>query len=660
MDTQTPDTPGQEESRQLQQALQHHRAGRLAEAEALYRQILEKQPGHADALHLSGLVAHQRGQNESAARLIGKAIEANPGNPLYHSNLGLALRAQGKLDEAIRSYREALAISPGNIEILGSMAGILLKQGKLDEAISCLRRVLAARPGSAQSHNNLGILLGRQGKLDEAVASFKRALSLKPDYAEAHNNLGTTYRELGRESEAIACYRSAISIRPDYIDALCGLGIQLQAQGDYAGAVENYRCVLAARPGDIDVLYNLGYSLRNLGRLGEAVTALTQALSIKPDLADAHVNLAAIYTDLGRFHEAQTSMARALEIDPVNHGALVMLTTSRKMTLDDAAWLETVARLSVDPTLPLKKRSDLHFALGKYYDDTNQYDHAFAAYEQANSLQRQLEGGFDRGKFTRLVDMLIMTYGPEIVNLRRAACSLSELPVLVVGMPRSGTSLVEQIIASHPQACGAGELTFWLKWFEANQTGIVSRNLEDSFIANTASEYEQYLRQYAAEALRIVDKMPSSFALLGLIHLVFPRAKFIHVRRNPVDTCLSVYFQNLSSTHSYGTDLDDLAYYYRQYDRLMRHWSKVLPSDNIMEVSYEALIDNPVEWSKRMVEFIGLEWSEQCLDFHATERRVGTSSNWQVRQKMYHSSKARWRNYEKHIGPLLGLLDIAV
>ncbi|MGA8146136.1 MAG: tetratricopeptide repeat protein [Gallionellaceae bacterium] len=720
------DFPGQRVAKLLQLALQHHQSGRLAEAEAQYRQILEMQPNHPDALHLSGLLAHQRGQQGTAVMLISKAIEANPVNPMYHNNLGLALKAQGKPDQAVRSYhqamaikadiaevhynlgvayhdqgdlreaissyrralalraeyaeaycrlgnalqsqgdlaeaiisyRKALALKPGNIEVLNNMASALHKQGNLDEAISCLRTILSLRPDSTETHNNLGILLSRQGRLDDAVASFQRALSLKPDYAEAHNNLGITYREQGRLGEAIASYRRALAIRPDYVDALNNLGIQLQAQGDFAGAIESYRRVLAIKPGNRDVLFNLGYSLRNLGKLDDAVMALKQALSINPDFADAHVNLAAVYIDQGRFDDAQTSLSRALEIEPENHGALVMLTTSRKMTRDDSAWLETVVRLSADETLPLRKKYDLQFALGKYYDDIKQYDPAFAAYERANSLQRQLEGGFDRGKFTRLVDMLISTCNSEFIRLRQEGSSSSELPVLVVGMPRSGTSLIEQIIASHPQAFGAGELTFWLKWFEANQAALLSENLAGSLIANTASEYVQYLRRYSADALRIVDKMPSSFALLGLIHLIFPRAKIIHVRRNPVDTCLSVYFQNLSSSHSYGTDLDDLAYYYRQYDRMMQHWRRVLPADRFLELSYEALIDNQAEWSKRIIEFIGLEWSESCLDFHSTQRRVGTASNWQVRQKIYHSSRERWHNYEKHIGPLLELLDL--
>jgi hypothetical protein len=235
---------------------------------------------------------------------------------------------------------------------------------------------------------------------------------------------------------------------------------------------------------------------------------------------------------------------------------------------------------------------------------------------------------------------------------QKEGASSSQLPVLVVGMPRSGTSLIEQIIASHPEACGAGELAFWGEW----ATRPVVH--DPAFIAQAAHEYESSLQQHSVSAHRIVDKMPGNFLWLGLIHAVFPNAKIIHVRRNPVDTCLSIYFQNFSRAHSYKTSLDDLAYFYREYDRLMRHWRNVLPADRLLEISYEALTDNQAEESRRLIEFIGLEWDERCLDFHQTERKVGTSSNWQVRQKIYHTSRARWRNYEKHLGPLVGLQEL--
>ncbi len=353
--------------------------------------------------------------------------------------------------------------------------------------------------------------------------------------------------------------------------------------------------------------------------------------------------------------------ADVLEIHPEHPGAWPILAQLRKMTPADSGWLDKALRLASDPELSQMKQVPLWFAIGKYYDDTKQYDLAFPAYQRANaladSLWRQKGMRFDRAELTRNFDDLAAAWPADRMKRLHGGSSQSRLPVLIVGMPRSGTSLTEQIIASHPEAAGAGELRFWGEQFKANRKPLLSGNHEAALLATLASEYEQRLRRYSSKGTRVVDKMPHNFTLIGLIHEVFPQAKFIHTRRNPVDTCLSIYFHYLNSSHAYATSLENLAFYYREYERLMQHWRSALPSDRLLEVSYEDLIDNQSEWSRRIIEFIGLEWDERCLDFHKTERSVGTYSNWQVRQKIYHSSKARWRHYEKHLEPLLGLLD---
>lgn len=715
-----------ETNNMLNLALRHHQAGRLAQADELYGQVLRAMPDNPDALHLSGLAAYQMGKLGVAVQRIGRAVSLNPANPMYYSNLGLAFKAQGQVDEAIRNYQKALSLrsdlaeihhnlgvalgdagrlaeaassfrraldikpdyweascklgnvlqglgdheaaiaslqkaielNPACVEALCNLAGIHQTEDRLEEAVTCMGKAIAFKPDAPELLNNLGTLLSRQGKYDEAISNFRQALAIRPDYAKALNNLGIALREKG-DATATACFRQAVAIQPDYVDALGNLGGQLQIRYEYEGAVECYQRLLAISPENVDALCNLGYSLRSLGRLEEAGDVLQRALSVNPDSADAYVNLAALYIDQGKFDDVQAALAKALALVPEHNGALGLLTTSRKMTLEDSAWLDTVSRLVQQETLPPRKKYDLYFALGKFYDDTKQYDLAFDAYTKANTLQRSLAGGFDRQKFSRLVDKLIKTYDSEYFSAMSGRGSLSELPVIIAGMPRSGTSLMEQVIASHPQVYGAGELFFWLRWFEENKLRLLAGKLnDDAFLITTATRYEQHLRQYSSEALRIVDKMPSNFMLLGLLHLIFPRARLIHMRRNPVDTCLSIYFQNLSVSHEYGNDLDDLAYYYREYDRLMCHWRQVIPGDRLLEVKYESLLEDQEGWSRRIMDFVGLEWDAGCLDFHRTERRVGTSSNWQVRQKIYHSSRERWRHYEKYVGKLLGLLEL--
>ena len=607
----------------FQSALALHQAGRLPQAEAIYRQILQVAPNHPDALHFLGAIAHHDGNNQAAVEFIRRAISVNP-SPSMHYNLGNALQAQGKLDEAVEHYRKALALKPDYAEAHTNLGNALQAQGHLAAAAESYRRALALKPDLAVTHYNLGNVLQAQGKLGEAVGSYRKALALKPDYAEAHYNQGNALQAQGKIDEAVASYRKALAFRPDYAEA------------------HN----------------NLGNVLRKKGLLDEAIGHYRKALALKPDYADAHVSLAVVYIDSGQFEAARAELSKALELKPEHPVAWAMLASLRKMTEDDGDWLNTALRLVSKDSLSGKETFNLQFAIGKYYDDTQQYDLAFSAYSQANRLKRQMEGAFDRSGFSGLIDGLIATCTADSLNRQREGASLSRRPVLIVGMPRSGTSLVEQIIASHPDAFGAGELTFWGQQVTANMAAVLSGNYAPALIAKMAAGYEQCLQHYSADAARVVDKMPDNFLWLGLIHTVFPQAGIIHTQRNPVDTCLSIYFQNFVSGHSYGTDLEDLAFYYREYDRLMRHWRTVLPADRFLEVPYEALVDDQAGWSRRIIEFTGLGWDERCLDFHKTERKVGTASNWQARQKIYRTSKARWRHYEKHLGPLLGLLDL--
>ena len=608
----------------LQFALEHLQTGRLSQAEALYQQILQIEPNNLEALHYLGIIAYQSGKYEIAVEIIGKTILANPSNPTCYVNLGNALKGQGNLDEAARQYLKALSLQPNYAEVHYNLGNTFQAQGKLDAAVESFQKALLLKPNYADALYNLGNAFREQGKLDQAVEHYHKALSLKPDYAEAHSNLGFALQELGRPEEAIEHFRTSLSYKSDI--------------------AETHN--------------NLGNTFRLLGKSEEAINSFNKTLSINPEYADAYAGLAIVHSDLGQFEEAQIDISKALEFQPGHPIAWSLLSGLRKMTLEDTEWLNiALGSLSkVSPTISAQEKIALNFAIGKYYDDTRQYDLAFAAYQQGNRLKRQREGTFNRDAFSRAVDAFVANYSADVVSQIWDGANLSERPVLIVGMPRSGTSLIEQIIASHPDGFGAGELTFWNSQAKANKESFMSGKFEPALIAGVASAYEQLLQQYSAEALRIVDKMPGNFYWLGLIKVIFPKAKIIHSQRNPIDTCLSIYFNNFASSHSYGTDLDDLAFYYREYTRLMHHWKTVLPSDQFLEVPYEALVDDQASWSQRIIEFIGLDWDERCLDFHKTERRVGTASNWQVRQKIYSTSKARWHNYENHLGPLLGLI----
>lgn len=573
----------------------------------------------SDAMQ-SALGHYQAGQLAQADAICRQILVASPNHPDSLHLSGMIASQMGKNGIAVGLISKAISIKP-SCAMHYNLGSILHDMGRLDAAVENYRKALALKPDFVEAHCNLGLVLMEQGKLDAAVESCRRALALKPDFAEAYNNLGNALKDQCKLEAATACYRQALKLKPDLAEVHSNLGNALQEQGEPEEAIESFR----------------------------------KALALKPDDVDAHIGLGRVYQDTGQFTTAKVHLDQALALKPDHPVAWSALAFLRKMTTDDLPWAEKAQRLLLESGLKPREEMRLCHALGKYCDDTRRYEEAFKHYERANKLKRHLAGPFDRDGFRRFVDMIISAHAPEIMQ-RQAGGSTSRRPLFIVGMPRSGTSLTEQILASHPEVFGAGELRFWAQQAHSHLSTMSSWHRDTPLLQDIAAQCEAELQCHSATALRVVDKMPDNFLNLGLIHAVFPQARILHTRRNPVDTCLSIYFQNFASGHAYANDLDDLAFYYREYHRLMAHWHAVLPPEVLLDVPYEALIEDQEGWSRRIIEFIGLEWDERCLDFHETERKVGTASNWQVRQKIYKTSKERWRNYEKFLGPLLDAL----
>jgi hypothetical protein len=326
----------------------------------------------------------------------------------------------------------------------------------------------------------------------------------------------------------------------------------------------------------------------------------------------------------------------------------------RHMTAADTAWLTGAQRI-VDRRLPARREARLRYAMGKYLDDIQQYADAFGNYQRANELTKLYTPRFDPVLFARHVDSIIEAFGSERMARAASIESNTARAVFIVGMPRSGTSLAEQILASHPAVFGAGELSFWGRASAQYDPSLGNGGRPEQMVRKLSEDYLQLLGQLSGGASRVIDKMPANFQFLGIIHKALPAARIIHMRRHPIDTCLSAYFQDFEASYAYANDLDDLAHYYRQYIRVMAHWRAVLPREVMLEVPYEGLVADQESWSRRMLAFAGLPWDAGCLDFHSTARTVTSASRWQVRQRMNPSSVERWRNYEQFVGPLLGL-----
>jgi tetratricopeptide (TPR) repeat protein len=436
------------------------------------------------------------------------------------------------------------------------------------------------------------------------------------------------------------------------------LGNALRSFGQLDDAAASYRRALAYNPHFAAAHCNLGMTLRLQGRTAEAQTSCRNALAIDPKSAAAFAVLAESSADRGEFVEAEDLFKRAISIEPDSPEAWAGLTRLRKMTSSDSPWLAQAQRI-VGKDLPPQREICLRYAIGKYFDDVKNFEQAFIHFRRANELTKLRRAKHDRRQLTQTVDRVTRSYDRNWLNQPRTGAIDSRRQVFVVGMLRSGTTLAEQILASHPAVFGAGELTFWNNAAAAaNASSAANASpAAEGMLATLAGEYLRLLQTLSPDALRVIDKMPTNFPFLGLIHAALPNARVIHMRRNPMDTCLSIYCQHFETTVSYANDLEDLAHYYTEYLRVMGHWRETLPENVILDVPYEGLVADQETWSRKMLEFIGLPWDPHCLDFHAANRTVITASKWQVRQKMSASSIGRWRNYEKFLEPLLPLLE---
>jgi Flp pilus assembly protein TadD len=515
--------------------------------------------------------------------------------------------------------------------------------------------VPANRPdrGKAQQLFYRGNKFFEQGAHAEAAPLYEQAVELDSSHAEALNNLGASLSYLGRYEEAEQCFRDAINVKPNFSDPHSNLGVLLRQKSYLSDSEALLRRALKLRPTDVDARINLGLTLVFLGRMRDARACFAKVLKTTPRNVLALFGMGQIAAMEGRFEEAESTYRRIIELRPKMTNAWAALPGTRKMTSADSDWLKSAEEIASSAIHPMEE-ANLRFAMGKYCDDVNDFARAFQNFKRGNELLRTAAADYDRKERSRLIDESIRVYSRDAISKIGAPGSSSAKPIFVVGMPRSGTSLAEQIIASHPEAYGAGELNFWAA-LATKDTGLTRDALSVATRPKVAEEYLRILQGFSANASRVVDKAPGNSDFLGLIYSVFPNARVIYMQRDPIDTCLSCYFQQFLTGINFAFDLSDLVHYFREHQRIMAHWREVLPRGFILDVPYEELVTDQETWSRKMINFIGLEWDARCLEFHANRRQVTTASAWQVRQKVYKSSVARWHNYEKFIGPLKAL-----
>jgi tetratricopeptide (TPR) repeat protein len=548
--------------------------------------------------------------------------------------------AQGLVDELTRVLVQRLNPNPAAATEAGKPVALSPRQAS----------------GEVQSLLAKGDACMARGAWAEAVGYYEDLLSIDSRHAVARNNLGAAFCSLGRYADAEDQFRQAISINTRKPDAYNNLGTVLRWRGRVIESETPLRRALKLRPTYVDAQVNLANSLVLLNRWRDAKELLEKALRSAPRNVAALVALGQIAGPEGRLDEAETLFKRAAEIDPSSPSAWAALAGVRKMTPADAEWAKRAEQIA-DGDLAPHDEAHVRYAIGKYHDDVGDFARAFRSYRRANELQKMAADPYDRQAHERFVDDMKRIYTREALAQAHAGASDSHRPVFVVGMPRSGTSLVEQIIASHPAAGGAGELPFWSDAIRRHESTIRQGLPDEVLRGKLSAAYLRLLTQHSKDAERIVDKATFNSEYLGVIHSVFPNARFIYLQRDPIDVCLSAYFQQLSPEMTFAMDLSDLAHYYREHQRLVTHWRSALPPGALLDVPYAQLVADQERWTRKIVDFLGLDWNERCLDFTRTERVVMTSSFWQVRQKIYKTSVGRWHNYQKFIGPLAELRD---
>jgi tetratricopeptide (TPR) repeat protein len=649
----------------LMVAQQRQQLGDSNQAESIYRQILQVDPANVEALFLLGTLCHQLQKRQEAAFRLEQAVLLRPQEAAIHNALGLVLQDLGQLPQAMERYQQALRLQPQFIPPRCNIGKILHTQGRLVEAESCFRDALSLAPDNADVHYNLGGVLQAQGKIEAAAACYRTAIRLQPNMAAAHNNLGDVLVKQGRDEEALVCFHEALRLQPDWPELHYNLGIILQRQNKLTEAMAAYETAIRLRP-TFAMPYNcLGFVLAEEGQRGKALDYFRQALRLQPNFADAHNNLGTMLLEEGEQDKAVYHFKEALRLNPSCIPAMLSLAIHGLMPFNPGD-IERLKTLLANPRTALVDRSQLHFALGNIRNRAGAFDEAFSHFLQGGALRRrafELSGaGFNADEHTRWTDRMIATCDEAFFHRVAGFGVDSEVPIFICGMPRSGTSLVEQIIASHPDVFGAGEL---------QDVGILADGLQDRLASvesypaclgqldrpTTQAMADAYLRQIVklgGPVPRVTDKMPGNCLHLGLIYAMFPRARIIHCRRDPLDVCVSCFVQYFRGLH-YTWDLVDLGRFYRDYERLMVHWRKVLPVP-MLEVVHEELVESPEPHIRKMLDFCGLNFDERCLNFHENKRAVRTVSLLQVRKPIFKSSVGRWRRYQKHLGPLMAAL----
>lgn len=631
------------------------------QAKELLVYICNRDKKDFESFFMLGTINAQSGLLSEAESFLLSAVNIN--NKFYpaYDSLGAVLHQQGKKDDAIKMFKKSILIEPGNYASHYNLGNALKENGNYAEAMESYKKSIALKSDFFNAYNNIGTIHLRNKAYIDAAENFQKSIQINPDEPGLYTNIFKAFLQLGKLVEAEAAISKSLELDPTNSETHFELGKLHSEQGYFKKVEDDCREAIRLNPGYIEANNLLGVALLTQGKLDEA-KLLYEELQIKePNSIQAAEGLASIEIKKGNYDQAYKYLYSLLKNKMLSpHSAFLLGSISKHTHAQDEAAEQMEELLKNEPLLSLDSKKHLHYGLGSLYDEIHEYEKAFQHYQKANELQPY---EFDSQQLLEATNELISTVQADLLaNAPRASNTIK--PIFIVGMMRSGTSLVEQIISSHPQVYGAGELetvtdivTSLTRNIEHKKAyPYCLKSMDESTLNNLSKLYTENIRKISNGAEFITDKLPHNFWHLALIELLFPEAKIIICNRNPLDICLSNYFQDFAGRHPHSNNIQHLGEYYIQYVRLIQHWKNTI-NLSILEVQYEDLVANQEDVSKKIIDFCGLEWDQNCLQFHKSNRIVLTASSDQVKQPIYKKSVNRWNNYEKYLSKVMKTFD---
>lgn len=636
--------------------------GLIDQAIELIEESIITKPDYAEAYAQRALHRYRQGNGAAAVDDARKALAYKPHIPHLWAFIGRIQAKENNFAKAIKALEQSLVYEPKNVDTLALLGELKRQNGMTEASQALLRRAVWLDPEHAVAWGNLGAVLQQSGQTDEARSCYVKALELNPDMPDVANNLGCMYLDIQRGIKALYCFQKAVSLQPDRVAFLCNLSLGLCWADRFEEAERMSRRAVAKDPDHLDAYLALATVLQRGGKKAEALEVLNHAKHRFKECEELFLTMANMCWEWGDLAQAESYARNAMKKETYLPEVCSILSGVCRFKEKEPAFqtLENRLNASIDS---LKDRMKGHFALGKMYADIKEYDKAFGHYRKANECRKKFFGkAYSHEEDRHKLKIATSVFNPDFFSTRKDWANKSHRPVFILGMPRSGTTLVEQIIGSHGDLYPGGELPY-LKaaLYQIKKTMSDQRIMElgktmiQEDVSKVATIYLNKLSLLTSSHPRVSDKMPHNFELLWLIALAFPNATILHCVRDPLDTCLSNYFQKFSKPHPYKNELRSLGLHYRYYLQLMDHWKKVLPI-LIYDIRYEELVGAPEKNIEKILNYCGLTPDAACLDFYKSKNAVRTASAYQVRQKIYTDSVKKWKRYEKHLSPLFEAL----